>query len=313
VERDGTLRSFASDVAYASPQSSARGTLVILQGDTTGTTTTAPKASVFDPATETLTTLPEPSQAVVSPSGRYVAQFSVDYPESQTVAVVLDRDTGALERRTFDGASYPAWRPGKDEIWMGADNLEGKLTRWSPGGPVVTVGVGAGGFPWGFTSDGRYWLYTNRTRTEARAPDDPAAPGYVVNPPGSRLERVDTLADGQLLVQANVATADRFDIFVVDPVAQTSRPIAQGGFVAAIGRTRVLAMLKVVTSASSGDLSIVDLETGATTLLAENAFRFAVEPAAAGADPLAPGLRVLALVRNRISSPYDGVWLSTLP
>ncbi|MDB4983292.1 MAG: hypothetical protein JWM82_4044, partial [Myxococcales bacterium] len=60
-------------------------------------------------------------------------------------------------------------------------------------------------------------------------------------------------------------------------------------------------------------LALLDFETGAITTLAENVDRFAIEPAPTGGDPLAPGLRVAALVRARIASPYDGLWTMTLP
>jgi hypothetical protein len=96
-------------------------------------------------------------------------------------------------------------------------------------------------------------------------------------------------------------------------VARTQRQIASTGNVVATGRSRCLVLLNWVASAGSGDLTIVDYATGAQSLIAENVHSVAVDVSSDGSDALAPGTRVAFLVRNRIASPYDGLWALELP
>src|SRR5581483_5033688 len=104
------------------------------------------------------------------------------------------------------------------------------------------------------------------------------------------------------------------DDLLVDPATGASRLIASGGYVVAVGATRVFALLHFVAGSGTGDLTLIDLDTGRQTLVAENVAGYSLERAPTGpGDPLAPGLRVAYLVRNRIASPWDGVWVATFP
>jgi hypothetical protein len=81
---------------------------------------------------------------------------------------------------------------------------------------------------------------------------------------------------------------------------------------------RALALLNWEVSRSSGDLTLIELASGSKTLLAEDAYAVAVDPGRsadvpADADRLAAGTRVAFLARNRLDSPYDGLWVATLP
>jgi hypothetical protein len=63
---------------------------------------------------------------------------------------------------------------------------------------------------------------------------------------------------------------------------------------------------------------LIDLATGVQTLLAQDVYAAAVDPGihayvAPGTDALAPGTRIAFLVRNRMDSPYDGIWVAELP
>ena len=86
----------------------------------------------------------------------------------------------------------------------------------------------------------------------------------------------------------------------------------------ALGHTRALAHVNWENGPGTGDLCLIDLATGAQTLLAENVYAAAVDTGIhadvpAGTDALAPGTRIAFLVRNRMDSPYDGVWVAELP
>jgi hypothetical protein len=311
VQPGSPPRTVVSGVLTFQVFTSPAGTRLLLKkADAEGTST------LFDPATnEEIVVPPTSGYPLLSPSGRFIVWTITDFATDVATFSMFDTVTRQIETRTFAKAHYSYWRPGtgKDELWIDAADFGGKLYRWTPGAPEIATDLGEGHGD--FTEDGRYWLRSSNTSTstEARDPDNPGAPGYVITPPKARVAYVRSLPEGRLLVEANVATTDRYDILVVDPVARTSRPIASGGHVLVVGRTRVLAQLKWIATGRSGELSLVDLETGATTVLAENAYRWAVEPPPPGEDPLAPGLRVLAVVRNRVASPYDGLWLSRLP
>jgi hypothetical protein len=86
--------------------------------------------------------------------------------------------------------------------------------------------------------------------------------------------------------------------------------VASAGSVTAVGAGRALAVLRFVERAGTGDLNLLDLATGAHTLLGENVSFTALDPVG---DPLAPGALVAFVVRNRLASPYDGIWLAVLP
>jgi hypothetical protein len=124
--------------------------------------------------------------------------------------------------------------------------------------------------------------------------------------------------DGRLLVGAWTLDGNRKDIYLVDADAGTSRAVASTGHLIALGHTRALALLNWEISRATGDLTLVDLASGAHTLLAENVYDVAVDRGTSanvppGTDVLAPGTRVAFLTNNRLASPWDGLWVASLP
>jgi hypothetical protein len=241
---------------------------------------------------------------------------------SRPPLTLFDRDTGEeLQDVSPEPLSrfQPVWRPGHDELWLLMAN---EVWGWKAGGRLMKL-YGEAATIYGpdqslFTGDGRFWYWIppgvgegEKVRVFLRSADDPGYEPLLLNPQGTGLANARSLADGRLVVEAWISDQKRNDIYLVDPVARTSRALASTGNVVAIGRERVLALLHWVTG-GSGDLTMIDLATGAHTRLAENVYSVAVDGSASG-DLLAPGTRVGYLVRNRIASPFDGLWVTALP
>jgi hypothetical protein len=321
LNADGTTTAALMDVGGIEVVPSARGPLLSIYPNYQTNMVALPQRLV-DPATATELPLPAKvgDRVMLSPSGRYVMVVDARTIGGDPTQVVLtdlgytlfDRDTGTSERRTWPAGREGVWRPGKgkDEFWLDADT---KLLRWIPGQPTLETPMSSPSDGSSFTNDGRTWVSYRGGNLDARNADRPDDPPFQLNPPSSHAELGAEVPDGRLIIHVKVGPYGRFDIYLVDPVARTRTPLATGGFVIAAGRTRALAMLKWVMTGGSGDLALLDFETGAITKLAEKVYRFAIEPAPTGGDPLAPGLRVAAAVRYRIASPYDGLWTTTLP
>ena len=338
----------AIDVVSFSAFHTQRGSLVLLQRHVPPAAATT---SLFDPMTLTETALP-PTTAlattfVPSPSGRYLvargggdtatsgAPPSPGTPSDPTLSL-YDRDTG-VELTMMQPGPLPAnrrlpspvWRPSPEEAWF---VLGDDLWRWQPGHPPVVVTSGpdlvAGGPPYlaiskqepqfydspSFTPDGRFRVVTTANFSQLgpvflQSADDAAAPPFLLNPEGTGLAGLWPLPDGRLLVEAWIGDPNRNDVYLEDPVAGTSRPLTSTGNVLAVGGGRFLARQHWVAATSSGDLTLIDIDTGAATLIAENVYAVALDISQA----LAPGTRVVFLVRNRIPSPYDGCWAAELP
>jgi hypothetical protein len=337
----------ATDVISFSAFHTQRGDLVLLQRHVPPA---APTTSLFDPTTLLETALP-PTTAlattfVPSPSGRYLVARSGGDPAtsdappppgtpSDLTLSLYDRDTGA-ELTMMPGPlpatqrlRSPVWRPHPEEAWF---VLGDDLWRWQPGNQPVVATSGpdllAGGAPYiaiseqeprfydspSFTPDGRFRVVTAADFSQTgpvflQSADDAAAPPFLLNPVGTGLAGVWPLADGRLLVEAWIGDPNRNDVYLEDPVAGTSRPLTSTGNVLAVGGGRFLALQHWVAGSSSGDLTLIDSETGAATLIAENVYAVALDIS----EALAPGTRVVFLVRSRIASPYDGCWAAELP
>ena len=111
---------------------------------------------------------------------------------------------------------------------------------------------------------------------------------------------------------------DTFDGKVVDPDTGASQSFVINGQVVALGHTRALALVDWQIDRKTGDLCLIDLATGAQTLLAKNVYTVAVDPGTHAdvppdIDALAAGTRIAFLVRNPFASPYDGLWVAELP
>lgn len=306
---------------------------------------------LLDPATGIETLLPpeitQPANLTMSPSGRYLFGLSFapgDY--SSQVASFYDRRTGTAQSTTVDLSSgQVTWRPGHDEVWFTTEAPspdQGSPTapasppsysswRWRPGEapskvsaaplfvPFASFNDGNGGSTWPFTPDGRFWLSYAADGFEGDKPpvvlrsvDDASFAPLLLNPAGTAVQNVWPLADGRLVVEDRISNEKRSDIYLVDPAARTTRQLGHSGNVVATGATRILVFLDWLIGGGSGELTLIDLETGARTLLAENVHAAVVEKAA-GADALAPGARIAFISRHRIESPYDGLWVARLP
>ena len=126
------------------------------------------------------------------------------------------------------------------------------------------------------------------------------------------------MRDGRWLVGVSATDYQRQDISIVDPVTRTSRAIASGGHLVALSQTRALAILNWESTRQAGDLTLIDLATAEQTVLAENVYEVAVDPGTTAYVPatterLSPGTRFGFLMRSRLDSPYDGLWVATLP
>lgn len=258
---------------------------------------------------------------------------------SQLTIALFDRLLGTQQSAALTELDASYWRPGHDELWFAAlpprDDTNGvgpggyvpTAWRWLPGSdPVVLsnerpfVLFAAQGPSTPFTPDGRFLMTSSpsedgdKPTATLRDPDAAELPLLTLNPAGTGVQEVRQLPDGRLLVSDWITDMRRCDIYLIDPDAGTKTSLATGGNVVAVGATRILTRLDWVAAGGAGSLTLIDLATGATTLLAENVHAVAVEPpAVAGADPLAPGTRVAYVSRNRVASPYDGVWMVSLP
>ncbi len=287
--------------------------------------------SLLDLTTLAETPLPGYFQSA-SPDGRWLL-LSGSSDEDE----VFDRSTGAVQ--AIDASfSNGMWRPGHDEYWM-AQNLGGSadysgapaapIQIWQPGTGTVTVDVAteptgyyrvSDGSQSPFTADGQHWFSFmagdgNRGQIFVGSADDPAGPTFPVNPLGTGPGDYWQLADGRLLVEASVG-GNGSDLYLLDPDSGQSRELATGGVIVTIGLTRALALLNVV-SAGTGDLTLIDYATGATTLLGQNVtsavLQHPYDPSDPTLDALASGAEAAFLVRDALDSPYDGVWVAALP
>lgn len=274
------------------------------------------------------------------PSGGPTDGASDPPTDDQLTVSLFDRTLGTLQSTSLTELDATYWRPGRDELWFAGTppgtasssgaigDSQAPLWRWVPGTDpamvlaqqAVFMSLSSNGGQWPFTADGRFLLthstaaQTDKPTIILRAADDPGTELLTLNPAGTGVQDVRQLPDGRLIVSDWITDGNRADIYLVDGDAGTMTPLGHGGNVVATGATRILARLDWLTGGGSGDLSLIDLATGATTLVAENVHAVAVEaPASPGADPLAPGTRIAFISRNRVASPYDGLWIASLP
>gem|GEM_PF-1651296 len=312
-------------------------------------TSTQPNLFMLD--VDTLASTPLPSDlgngnsyfVSASASGRWLlfattaASSDVEAFPTQRLTLV-DWATGArtdlsplLNGTIALGGSSPAeWRPGHDELWIQTDENTFKVTE--PGDLVTAVPSAAGLRAAAlseantdrysmFTPDGQHWFLRGSDYggpVYIASVDDPTLPPVPINPHGSTLQLYWNVGDGRLLVGASVEDDARQELFLVDPTAGTARALASGGQVVAVGRARALALLEWDGGRNSGALTLIDLESGAQTPLAEDVYIAAMDPGhfaevRTDSDVLAPGTAIAFLSRGRFASPYDGLWVTLLP
>ena len=226
-----------------------------------------------------------------------------------------------------DIGNHLEWRPGRAELWF--STLPDGLAIWRPDANLKT-GVKATPYAYvqapdgtqsQFTRDGRHWFSTSggdRPTIFVGSADDPMAPRLPLNPHGTVTTTHWETDDGRLLVGAWTINEYRKDTYLVDADAGSSRAIASAGYLVALGRTRALALLNWEISRGTGDLTLIDLASGEKTVLAEDVYAVAVDRGKSadvppGTDVLVPGTRVAYLTRNRLASPWDGLWVASLP
>jgi hypothetical protein len=340
-----TTELLLSKIAAYTPLDSQRGPFLVVVREPSIDGIVLQKTSLYDLTTKTEVVLPLPSTVsptnfIPSPSGRYVlVQGASATTPGVAFDLIFDRDTGVttgpVELPPTVNNDSPRWRPGHEDVWvLGID----ALLRWRPGGMPEAVGAGEAEFMFPplvtdllqeiavnqgqpvFTTDGTFRVVmpptskiTGHDAVSLQLADDPTAPLLALNGPGTSVTGLWPLQDGRLLVEVATVDASRNDIELVDPMARTSRALVHTGSVFATGRDRCLALLHIIGPGGSGDLELIDYATGAQTLIAQNVFGWAIDTSPLADDPLAAGTRLVYLVRNRIASPYDGVWAIELP
>lgn len=325
LRADGVVESLLDGVMGLTDVSAGRGPLLAL------THLPPLTKSLFEPTTSIDTPLPAVTAATStfypSPDGRYlvalISTSAADRGQSFTVAR-YDRDTSQeVVAGPFAGmqSSKPIWRPGTQEFWM---RLTYGVWSWKPDQDLTPFASWGDTLPFAlsipgdifFTTDGRYWLWTGpwvgqKTPVFARSADDADAPSLRLNPEGTGMTAVWPLQDGRLVVEDSISDTKRNDIYLVDPAAGVLKPLANGGNIVAVGSGRCLALLHWA-SGSVGDLTLIDFATGAQTLLAENVLAVTVDKNGPSAGSLEAGTRVAYVVGNRLASPFDGLWVTTL-
>jgi len=298
---------------------------------------------------DTLSATPLPSDLAyanlmsASPSGRWLLLSALllpntsEGPVTQTMTLVNWATGARMELSPFLNGlpelgprSTPEWRPGRDELWIPTG--DGALKVVEPGDNVTAValpsGLGLAGLPRTggqdfslFMPDGQHWFLRGPNYdgpAYVGSVDHPTLPPVQLNPQGTSPHSYWDIGDGRLLVGASVEDDARQELYLVDPAAGTSRSVAGGGQLVAVGKTRALALLEWDGGRSSGTLTLIELATGEQTVLAEDVYLAAVDPGhfadvPAGTDALASGTEVAFLSRGRFASPYDGLWVTRLP
>ena len=265
-----------------------------------------------------------------SPSGRWLLvnepnpdpNAGQDPSTPYSLPVLVDTVTGTIETLGPDFQYQGNWRPGHDELWTSLydPNQTGLVTDSSllikrPGQPETVV---PGVYFSGFNSDGTYW-FSRGSRFDAQessdlvgVADDPAGPRFPAVPTGSTLNYQWTLGDGRILDDSSVGldSFDNYYVQIVDPRNGATDLVGELGYLATVGQTRALGLYHV--SYLRGDLTTSDYASGRSTVLAaEFAMAAVAEPR--GTDPYPPGGRIVYQFDARFDSPWDGLWMATVP
>ncbi len=168
-----------------------------------------------------------------------------------------------------------------------------------------------------FSSDGRFWTLIDDEENGHLGPaDDPAAPPIVrLFGKGGFEPGVLEVGPGRQVAFWSSADADRNELQLADLGARTIRRLARNVSRLQFGGARVLLLGRASSGSGEGpgDLSLVELTTGAVTHLASNVTDFALEAACPLCDPTDPGARLVYVVNARFPWRYDGLWRGTLP
>jgi hypothetical protein len=259
----------------------------------------------------------------LSPDGRWLVAFD---PASRS-ATFIERATGFRDSLALSddfGGQYE-WRPGHEEAWFwGGSYSNPTVSIKKPGAPPIVIPTLAYGLSDNdrggtsmFTRDGAYWFSSRATPdqvpiVQVGSADDPLGTRFDLLPIGARafLSGYWRLADGRILTMAQHKNWPRDDVYAVDPANGDSRALGEAGFVMAVGQTRALALLHI--NDNRGDLTAIDLADGHGTVLAPE-FTLGAAAEAVGGDKVAPGAHLVYQFQARFESPYDGIWLTTVP
>jgi hypothetical protein len=285
--------------------------------------------SLRDPLTGAETVLP--SDYRLSPDARWLIDLSDSVDGRFTFTNRRDGTTTVVEiADSFPGPityGHLSWRPGTSQVWMTGGTTDAPVV-WiiEPGKPPVSLagsrldGQGPLLGSDAFTADGAYWFSaTPVPDTAMSAPvqvgsaDAPGGPRIDLNTSDERLERYAFLPDDRMVFAVYTLLDDyqeRMDVNLIDPGAGTTRLLGERGRVAAVGLTRMMGMFHV--REERGDLTVVDLDTNQSTVLAPEC-TMAAFAEQQGADPLAPGTRIAYQFQARDTSPYDGIWIVESP
>jgi hypothetical protein len=268
----------------------------------------------------------------LSPDGRGAVLVTepVDSRSSVRQFRFIDRQTGASESFGLDApSSWKAipvyWRPGHAEAWIISHD---HAFLWRAGAGVSKIESLPALFPMlnpdvasPFTDDGAHCLLHDPSSAnfgDELAPvfvadaDHPDGPRLLLNPAGSGLKEVAVIDEAHLLISTFTTEPNQRDLQVFDTRTGDTRPVATGGWALAADSQRALAMLRVsLEQPWSGDLTLIDVASGAHSLLGESVLSSMLHPGARA--PLGSGARVLFRVRSTLPSPYDGLWMATLP
>jgi len=291
-------------------------------------------AALLDTATLVETPLPDgplyQNGAQPSPSGRFlvVSQQNDDPNAGQdpstpyNTTVLVDSLTGTIEPLGREFQFQGNWRPGHDELWGSLYDPNGtglvtdsSLTIKKPGQPVVVI---PGVYFSGFNSDGTYWLSrgagfnAQESSDLVGVADDPAGPRFPAVPTGSTLNYQWTVADERMIDLASVGldSYNNYYVQIVDPRNGATQLVGELGYLSAVGQTRALGIYHV--SYLRGDLTTSDYATGRSTVLASE-FAMAAVAEPQGDDLYAPGARIVYQYVARFDSPWDGLWMTTVP
>jgi hypothetical protein len=285
---------------------------------------------LIDPTTSALTPLPldvsvATSLEALSSDGRWLL-FRGD---TDGQWVLYERSNGRTRTLSVDpfvgGQSLAEWRPDSDELWLGEND---QLTIWRADSSVTVQASPSasclGDFRYRtsmFNRDGSLWF--SATWTDAGShmavgwTDHPEIPPVSIQPDGTWVNNCWELDGHRLLVEVHAGDTVDTDLYLFDPSSGESRPVAGSAQLVRAGRTRALALVQWERWRSAGELVLIDYATGARTRLADDVAQVVVDDAGrdilSGVDPLSPGTRVAFISRNRLDSPYDGLWLTELP
>jgi hypothetical protein len=287
----------------------------------------------------------------VSPEGGRVAWVSARPSNPNLVDLnVRDLVTGAGHREAVTapavtmpppGTTRPAapqvdvsFRPGNQEVWFSLDlklfvlQPRAVLSVDRPVNTVIRIGPDRSGDRLAddqpsftrrsraslFTSDGRRWVFQGAdARHHLGNADDPGTDGGIaVSTIGGASDLLELEPGRRLAVWLSPGN-DRVDLYLLDLERDQLRFLAADVGSTLFGQRRVLAIVrKVGDRRATGDLVLLDLTTGAETLLAQNVSEFAVPPCP-GCDPTAPGAPFAYLVQARVPWRYEGLWTGELP